>query len=97
MKFYEFKGKYFDYYALICAKDKNEANKFYDEEVCDIEDVNNNAIEVSREYVDEQIIDYINSNKCVEDYAEIDAWLHGLEIAIEKEESYLILIDGSLI
>lgn len=88
--FYEFNN--YPYYALISAKSEEEAISYYNEQVCELEeeDAESHPDLVTKEYV----MAKIKSVKCDSEYEEEKAIK---ELDIEVEESYLVLIDGSLI
>lgn len=92
--FYEFNN--YPYYALISAKSEEEAISYYNEQVCELEeeDAESHPDLVTKEYVIAKIKSVKCDSECDSEYEEEKAIK---ELDIEVEESYLVLIDGSLI
>jgi hypothetical protein len=93
VKFYEFKvNNGFGYYALIGAETGEKAIEFYKETVADIEDEEGIVLsELTRYRAKEKFMSTIeNWNDKMTAHKEF-------EENINKNEPYLILIDGSLL
>lgn len=88
MKFFEFDD--FGYYALIGALTEEKAIEFYKEEVADIEENDEQPLEITKEKAVEKLLgickDEQQKHEAVEEFTR----------SIYEDETYLILIDGSL-
>lgn len=91
MKFYEFNGSKFGYYALIGAESEEKAIKFYAETVGDIEDEDSSPDEITKEQAKNRLLgickDEQERTKANQEFKE----------CIHQNDPYLILIDGSLL
>lgn len=93
MKFYEFSGADFGYYALIGDKSEEEAIKYYSKIVGDIEDEDAEPIQIMKGTAFSSLLNACKDND------------EGSRIILTKEfnklslgiEPYLVLIDGSLL
>lgn len=106
MKFYDFSD--YEYYALIGAKSQEEATKFYEETVSDIEPDDEPPAEITEKEAREKLLDVCEKSvprspnasasgmKSVIQEAKDEA-LAEFEQGIKGPEPYLILIDGTLI
>lgn len=106
MKFYDFTG--YEYYALIGAESEEEAKKFYEETVSDIEPDDYPPTEITEEEAREKLLDVCEKSvarspdasesgmKSVIQEAKNEA-LAEFEQGIKGPEPYLILIDGTLV
>jgi hypothetical protein len=91
MKFYHFDGSVFGYFALIGAYTEEEAIKFYEEQVGDIEEKDITPDEITRDEAKGRLLDCSHSEEERIRYnAEFRKW------SIQKEP-YLVLIDSSLV
>lgn len=88
MNFYEFND--FSYYALIGAKSKEKAIKYYEENVCDVEDGDGEPLELTKEDAKAKLSAAVINEDRKEAMIEFKKYTSGIE-------PYLILIDGCLI
>lgn len=91
MKFYEFNSPDFGYFALIGAISEENAMKFYEEQVSDINDKEASPNIISKESAKKRLLD-----TCKDDFQHdcANREFNKLTLGIEP---YLIMIDGSLL
>lgn len=91
MKFYEFNGSDFGYYALIGAGSKEKAINLYEKVVADVEDENSSPDEITKDQAKNRLLGICkNEYQRIEDEQEFNECIH-------QDDPYLILIDGSLL
>ncbi|EGD47107.1 hypothetical protein Cpap_1499 [Ruminiclostridium papyrosolvens DSM 2782] len=89
MKFFDFID--FPYYALICDETEEQAIKFYEEQVCDIEEGNGPPKELTLEEAKEKFL------SCCTSEADKQKVLDEFNMLISFKEPTLLLIDGCLV
>ncbi|MGX7745665.1 hypothetical protein [Rhodopseudomonas parapalustris] len=88
MKFYEFKQ--FEYYSLIGADTKEEAIKYYEENVANIEEEDGEPEEITRDEALKKLLNICNEDEKAEAMEEF-------ELYTKDSEPYWIIIDPSLL
>lgn len=91
MKFFEFSGTDFGYYALIGAMSEEEAIKYYSETVGDIEDENAEPTQIEKLEAKKKLL------SICKDSDEESKLTKEFNKSTLGTEPYLILIDGSLL
>lgn len=99
MKYFEFETKKFEYYALIAAKNLEDAVKCYNENVCELSESDyKGKIPEPEEITKETVLEHLTEVCTLDEINSFERDIKSLDNdTYSKADSMLVLIDGGLI